>query len=110
MGAGNKEQELVFVLFCIKDDEAQQIRSCTRYLSVAHPIHTTSGEGLIDCLGHALGRLGMDLHQRDTVLNVQHRPALVGSGTDGASVNIGVHNSMKAQLQSMFPWLPWAYL
>lgn len=66
-------------------------------------------EGLIDCLGHTMGRLAIDLHQRDTVLKVQDKPALVGGGTDGASVNIGVHNAMKAQMQSMFPWLFWAW-
>ena len=101
--AGNKEQELVLVLFCIKDDEAQEIRSCTRYLSVGNPAQTNA-EGLIDCLGDALGRLGIDLHQRDTVMKVQDRSALVGGGTDGASVNIGFHNGMKARMQSTFPW------
>ena len=36
-------------------------------------------------------------------------PVLVGGGTDGASVNIGIHNGMKAQLQSALPWLHWAW-
>lgn len=106
--AGNKEQELVLVLFCSKDDEAQEIRSCTRYLSVGNPAQSNA-EGLIDCLGGALRRLGIDLHQKDTVVKVRGRPALVGGGTDGASVNIGLHNGMKAQMQSKFPWLFWAW-
>lgn len=38
-------------------------------------------------------------------------PVLVGGGTDGASVNIGIHNGMKGQVQSTLPWLycAWCY-
>ena len=103
--AWNKEQEVVFVFLCFKDDEAQQIRSCIWYFSVGNLTHNTNAQGFFDWLGDALGRLGIDLHQRATALKVQGRPALVGGGTHGASVNTGVHNSMKAQMQSTFPWL-----
>ena len=36
-------------------------------------------------------------------------PVLVGGSTDGTSVNIGVHNGMKGQMQSALPWLHWAW-
>ena len=78
-------------------------------MSVGNPAHITSTEGLTDCLGHALGRLGMDLHQRDTALKVQDRPALVGGGTDGTSGQHWRPYGMKAQVQSTFPWLFWAW-
>ncbi len=37
------------------------------------------------------------------------KPALVGGGTDGASVNVGIHNGMKACMQETLPWLHWAW-
>lgn len=40
--------------------------------------------GLIECLGDALKRLGID----DKVLEVKDKPVLVGGGTDGVSINI----------------------
>ena len=106
--AGNTEVELVLVLYCTKDDVAREIRSCTRYLAVVSPTHSNAG-GLIDCLGQALRRLGLeDIRDREQVLG-RTGPVLVGGGTDGASVNIGVHNGMKGQLQSAQPWLHWAW-
>ena len=104
--AGNMEQELVLVVFCVKDEAAQQIRSCTRYLAVISPERGTA-EGLVDCLGEALKRLGIDMKDED--IFSEGRPALVGGGTDGASVNIGSHSGMKAHLESVFPWLFWAW-
>ena len=98
--AGNVEQELVFVLFCYIDDNTKEIRSCTRYLAVVDPARTNT-EGLIDCLGRALERLGIRLESKEGVLKVEGRPGLVGGGSDGASVNVGIHHSMKAHIQSM---------
>ena len=37
------------------------------------------------------------------------KPVLVGGGTDGASVNVGIHNGMKARMQETLPWLYWAW-
>ena len=106
--AGNTEVELVLVLYCTKDDVAREIRSCTRYLAVVSPTHSNAG-GLIDCLGQALRQLGLEhIRDREQVLG-RTGPVLVGGGTDGASVNIGVHNGMKGQLQSALPWLHWAW-
>ena len=106
--AANTEVELVLVLYCSKYDVAREIRSCTRYLAVVNPTQGNA-EGLIECLGRALRRLGLeDVRDREGLLG-RSGPVLVGGGTDGASVNIDVHNGMKGQLQSALPLLHWAW-
>ena len=45
----------------------------------------------------------MAVHQKKRVLNTEFRPFLVGDGTDGASVNVGIHHGMKAQMQVNHP-------
>ena len=35
--AKNIENELIAVMYCLTDDEAQEMRSCVRYLSVKVP-------------------------------------------------------------------------
>ena len=37
------------------------------------------------------------------------KPILVGGGTDGASVNISQHNSIKARLFESIPWIFWSW-
>ena len=106
--AGNVEQELVFVLYCYIDHKSRQISSCTRYLGVVSP-ESANTEGILKCLDTALDRVGISLQDKKSVLNSKDRPALVGCGTDGASVNIGVHHSVKAHLQSKYNWLFWAW-
>ena len=102
--ADNKEQELVFVIFCHRDAVAQKISH-----TILNPA-TGSSEGLVNCLRSAFDeRLDIDISQKDTVLNTESRPFLVGCGTDGASVNVGVHNGMKAQMQATLPWLFWSW-
>ena len=54
--AGNIEQEMIFVLYCKRDDKAKMMRSHTRYLALLSPTRSTT-EGLIDCLSGALERL-----------------------------------------------------
>ena len=44
---------------------------------------------------------------RDVVLS--SKPVLIGGGTDGASINVGQHNSMRAKLQDSLQWLFWAW-
>ena len=34
---------------------------------------------------------------------------LVGGGTNGASVHVGVHTGLKAQMQQALPWLYWSW-
>lgn len=46
---------------------------------------------------------------KESVLNTEARPILVGGGTDGASVSVGVHNGMRAIMQEKLPWLYWAW-
>ena len=48
-----------------------------------------------------------DVLDRDAVLS--SKPVLIGGGTDGASVNVGQHNSMRAKLQDSLQWLFWAW-
>lgn len=57
--AGNIEQEMVLVLYCKRDDAAQEIRSCTRYLAVAQPSQADAN-GLIECLRETLVGFGVD--------------------------------------------------
>ena len=49
-------------------------------------------------------RFDIDVCHKDSVLNTEGKPVLIGGGTDGASVNVGVHNGMKAQMQETLPW------
>ena len=64
----------------------------------------SNADGLIDCFGG-----GIDPRCKDSVLKVEDMPVLVRGGTDGVSVNVGVHNGMKAQLQATLPWLFWTW-
>ncbi len=112
--SGNLEQEVVFVVYCKKDSATQQIRSVTRYLAVITPKSGTA-EGLVDCLEEAVSKLNITFSEetdhptsspstsRDCI------PIVVGGGSDGASVNIGCHNGVKEKLQTLFPWLFWAW-
>ena len=34
---------------------------------------------------------------------------LVGGGTDGASVNVGVHSGLKTRVQHALPWVYWSW-
>ena len=53
-------------------------------------------------------RVGVEnVHDVTEVLKMQ--PVVVGGGTDGASVNIAKHNSIKEQMQQALPWLFWSW-
>ena len=47
---GNVENELIVVLYCKKDVEAQEMKLYTRYFSIQVP-HKADANGLIECLG-----------------------------------------------------------
>ena len=49
-----------------------------------------------------------DLQCPEDVLGVDGLPVLIGAGTDGATVNVGVHACLKAKLQSKLPWVSWS--
>ena len=105
--SGNIEDELIVVLYCKKDDIAKEIKSCARYLSVVTPDKANT-EGLVKCVKKAMTRLKIDdVLDSDVVLS--SKPILIGGGSDGASVNIGQHHSMKAQLQEGLNWLFWSW-
>jgi len=48
-----------------------------------------------------------DICDPSSVLGV--KPILVGGGTDGASVNISLHKSIKAKLLEAIPWIFWSW-
>ena len=106
---GNIENELVVIQYCVRDDTAQELRSCTRYLSLEIPTKADA-DGLISFLGNALKALGVqNLLDIGSVLSVGGNPVLVGGGTDGASVNVSEQNGMKGKLQKQLPWLFWTW-
>ena len=107
--AGNVEDELVLILYCTRDDPAQEMRSCVRYLTLEVPVKADA-DGLIKCVGNALQTLGVDnILDRLSILGVKGKPILIGRGTDSASVNIAEHSGMKGKLQKQLPWLYWTW-
>ena len=57
--ADNAEDELIVILYCMKDNSSEEIRSCTRFFSVQAPSRADAA-WLIECLGDALKKLGID--------------------------------------------------
>ena len=107
--AGNQEDELIVLLYCSEDATAQEISPCTRYLSIHSP-GKADASGLLSCVSEALKFMSVEnVLDKDSVLGVEARPVLVGGGTDGASVNIGDHTGLKAQMQRALPWLFWSW-
>jgi len=50
---GNIEQELVVILTCVKDDTAEEMKSSTRFFSLASP-KKADASGLVKCLSQSL--------------------------------------------------------
>lgn len=104
--AGNQEDELIVLLYCSKDVTAQEITPCTRYLSIHSP-GEVDASGLLSSVDKALKFMGVEnVLDRDSVLGVEGRPVLIGTGTDGASVS---HTGLKAKMQQALPWLYWSW-
>ena len=106
--AGNVEQELVVILTCMKDDAAEEMKSCTRFLSLESP-EKANASGLVKCLSQSLAPLGITDILDENMLSAEGEPVLVGGGTDGASVNVAEHNGMKGMMLSSHPWLVWSW-
>ncbi|XP_065918333.1 zinc finger protein 862-like [Dysidea avara] len=106
--AGNVEQELVVILTCMKDDAAEEMKSCTRFLSLESP-KKANASGLVKCLSQSLAPLGITDILDENMLSAEGKPVLVGGGTDGASVNVAEHNGMKGMMLSSHPWLVWSW-
>ena len=67
-----------------------------------------NAEGLAKCLGESLQRVGIkNVYDKEEVLNIQ--PVVVGSSTDGASVNINQLSSIKEEKQKALPWISWSW-
>ena len=107
--AGNVEDELIVLVYCNKDDANQQMKTCTRFLTIEAP-KKADASGLVKCVDKAVELLGVEnVLNRDSVLSVEGKPVLVGIGTDGARVNIGDREGLKGQLQRALPWLFWGW-
>jgi len=102
------EDEAVVLLYCQQDDHHREIKSCTRFLSVG-TVSKTDTDGLLKCLREILSStLGIeDVCDPSKVLACS--PILVGGGTDGASVNIAQHSSIKANVCRSLPWIHWSW-
>ena len=81
---GNIEDELIVLLYFIKDENSQEIKTIVRYHTILEP-RKADADGLIECLSNALRLLGID-----TVLDkasvLRGRPILIGGGTGGGTV------------------------
>ena len=61
------ENELIVLLYCSKDDKAEEMNTCARYFTVLEPAKA-DGDGLVQCLGKALQSMGIeDLVDRASV-------------------------------------------
>ena len=106
--AGRIEDELVMMMFCKRNEKAEEINSCVRYLSIEVPGRADAND-LIKCVGNALKFVGIeDVLDKTKVLGVEEKPILVGGGTDGAAVNVSEHSGMKGIMQRAL-WLFWAW-
>ena len=105
---GNIEQELVVILTCMKDDASEEIKSCTRFFTLACP-EKADATGLVNCLSQSLAPLGITDILGQNILSTEGKPVLVGGGTDGASVNVSGHNGMRGKMQSSHSWLVWSW-
>ena len=107
--AGRIEDEIVMMMFCKRNEKAEEINSCVRYLSIEVP-GRADANGLIKCVGNALKFVGIeDVLDKTKVLGVEEKPVIVGGETDGAAVNVSEHSGMKGIMQRALPWLFWAW-
>ena len=91
------------IVYYKKDDNAQEMWSCIRYVSKETLLKADS-EGLIDSLNSGLQILGVqNLYHKELVLHITNQPVVVGRGPDGALVNIAEQNEMKGRLQKELP-------
>lgn len=106
----NIKQEVVAVLSRKIDHAAEEIRSYTRFFSVAAP-KRADARGLVKCLSQSLSPLGIeDILDQDNLLRAAEvKPVMVGGRTDGASLNVAQQNGMRGMMQEAHPWLVWAW-
>eukprot|EP00731_Ephydatia_muelleri_P012033 Em0006g927a len=86
------KEEIMAMVYCYKNEVAQEMTSCTRYWSVHSP-QKSDANGLLVCLGASLELLGVkSILDRDSVLGVDGMPVLIGASSVGASVSVAEHN------------------
>ena len=80
--AGRIEDEIVMMMFCKRNEKAEEINSCVRYLAIEVP-GRADANGLIKCVGNALKFVGIeDVLGTAKVLGVKGKPILVEGGTE----------------------------
>ena len=101
------EDEAVVMLYCRRMILPKKLNLTLDTCPFSNPNATTT-DGLLQCLEGVLKRtVGIqDICEPSSVLGV--KPILVGGGTDGASVNIPQHNSIKARLLESISWIFWS--
>ena len=68
------------MMFCKRNEKAEEINSYVRYLSIEVP-GRADANGLIKCVGNALMFVGIeDVLDKTKVLGVEEKPILVGGG------------------------------
>jgi len=72
---GNIEHELVVILTCVKDDAAEEMKSSTRFFSLASPKKTDASE-LVKCLSQSLQPLGITDILDESVICAEGKPVL----------------------------------
>ena len=84
------EDEVIVIVYCNIDDVDEEITSTSRFLSL-HVPQKADANGLLACVRDAMYPLEVEnAMDPESVLAVDTHPVLVGIGTDGASVNLGV--------------------
>ena len=104
--AASKGSAIVLLHCLMKNDLTKEINCCCRYLNVVNLTNKYESE-MTTCLGVSLGRLGVNVLSKDGTLNAMTQPTLVGGSSDRA--NDEDDQSMKAEMQSTFPWLFWSW-
>ena len=88
----------------MKDSNSEKQKSVTQYLTACNPVKCDA-DGLLHCLSSVLNQIGIkDNLDKESILGIQ-LPALVGSATDGASVDFGQHSGLRGKLITILPWL-----
>lgn len=107
--AGNWEDELTVIVYCSRDNNSQVIIPCICYLFTDSP-EKTNASGLLLSLGYALKLLGVEnVLDKPHVLGMDGLRVLVAGGTNGVSVNVGEHDSVRGQMQCGLPLLYWLW-
>ena len=74
----NTENVMIMIVYCKKDENAQEMRSCIRYVFMEALLKSDT-EALVDLLNSGLLILGFEnLCHKELVLHVANQPVVVG--------------------------------